>query len=226
MVHSGQLRHPTSKTIFWKWILGISVGATCAVLVIDGNRAVLSPIVAVRGLGDASQPFEATGTASAGGTTLTMASVELPAAPSAPAMLPPEKPLEKAQGTVIKPVKARAPAAANVAHFDSCLPSCETRDPQVAMPGSPIPPQMAILEHQAPVVPQPQVAILQSPAPVGPPPPLESALNDPVPMPPRQSPVDLAVDTGQALIEQAAGASNAVLDGTKRALGAAVDLVW
>ncbi len=208
MVHKGQLRLFTSKMIFWKWALGISAGAASAVLVITGGTA--PTIVATP---DLSPRLEATGTASAGGTTLTTASLDLPAAietPPAPAMvLPLVKPAEKPRSAVDKPAKARTPA---LAHFETCLPSCETRDPQVAIAGSAAPmPPVAVQE--------PSVSFL--------PPALLDSLQEPVAMPPpRQSPVDLAVDTGQALIDQAAGASSAVIGGTKRAIDAAVDLVW
>jgi len=220
MVHQGQLRLSTSRMIFWKWALGISVGATSAVLVITGGTA--PTLVATP---DLSQRLEATGTASAGGTTLTTASLDLPTAietPPAPAVvLPLVKPPIKPQSAVDKPAKARAPT---LAHFETCLPSCETRDPQVAIAGSAasMSPQMVILQPAAPMpqaTQEPSVSFL--------PPALLESLQEPVPMPPpRQSPVDLAVDTGQALIDQAAGASNAVIGGTKRAFDAAVDLVW
>lgn len=223
MVHHGQLRLSRSTLTFWKWALGISVGATSAVLVITGGSV---PTIVTTP--DLSHRLEATGTASASGTTLTTASLVLPAAvetPPAPAtVLPLVRPPEKPQSAADKPVKARAPAT-KVAHFDSCLPSCETRDPQVAIAGptAPLPPRMVILEPAAPVppmaVPEPSVSFL--------PPSLLDSLQEPIPMPPpRQSPVALAVDTGQALIDQAVGASDAVVDGTKRAFGAAVDLVW
>lgn len=190
MVNNG--RSPKSRTIFWKAALGIGVGMTCAAaaIIIDANRA--GQPIDNTPVADIARPLEATGTASAGGTTLTTASLVLPAVVETPPpaiSLPPDKPK-------LAPAKARETASAKASGFQSCLPSCESRDPQVASLQSPAPSQPALEPF------------------------------DVTPPPPHRDVVSRALDGGKQLLNRVEGTSNAVLDGTKRALGVAVDLVW
>ncbi len=190
MVNDG--RSPTSRTIFWKVALGIGVGTTCAAaaMIIDANR--VGPSTNDASLAEIARPLEATGTASAGGTTLTTASLILPTVVETPPpaiSLPPEKPK-------LAPAKARETASAKTSGFQSCLPSCESRDPQIAGLQSPEPSQPALEPF------------------------------DVTPPPPHRDVVSRALDGGKQLLHRVEGTSNAVLDGTKRALSVAVDLVW
>lgn len=234
MIDAAQVRHSTAKMIFWKWAFGIGVGAACAGAVVGiGQSRAVPPLAPSPSVAELSQPIEATGTASIGGTPLTTASVNLTTAietPPAAMMLPPEKPIEKPKSAVSKIFRVRETTPTGVAHFDSCLPSCETRDPQV------------VDQEQAGLAPAPvpSVATVMPPADIGPVPPApippvgpvppglipSVAAEEPVPMPPEKDVVDLAVDGGKHIINRVEGASNAVVDGTRRALGAAVDLVW
>jgi hypothetical protein len=230
MVDQDQLPHPHSQRI-WKWVFGIGVGAVSAGAVVFAGVGRMAPPASVTGpdVASLSRPLEATGTASIGGTPLTTASVAMTTAvetPPPPAtMLPPEKP----KSAVSKIFRVRETTPAKVAHFDSCLPSCETRDPQVVgveqagLAPAPVPPVAAI----TPLAPIPSAgpippALIPSAGPV---PPLAAA-DEPVPMPPGKGMVDLAVDGGKHILNRVEGASTAVVDGTKRAFGAAVDLVW
>lgn len=191
MFHTGQLPLSTSRAIFWKWALVIGLGAACAggAIIVDASLAVPPPIATAPEVAAITPPVEATGTASVGGTSLTTASLELPAAVETPppaTALPPEKPGK----TVAKPPSAKAA-------FETCLPACETRDPQVVGMEQPVPPPPALESFD-----------------VAPPP------------PPRKDVVDLALDGGKHLLHRVEGASHAVVHGTRRALDAAVDLVW
>lgn len=217
MVDADQARFSTTKMIFWKWVLGIGVGAVCAGAVVTvGYGRLAPPAVAVspESVADVSAPIEATGTATVGGTPLTTASLDMPIIESAPpaTMLPPDKPPAPPKSAISKVFRVREPATAGVAHFDSCLPSCETRDPRlVGLTQSPTAP--------APVPP--------SAEPIPPDVPIPPALvGEPAPPPPQKGAVDVAIDGGKHVIHRVEGASRAVVRGTKRAFDAAVDLVW
>jgi hypothetical protein len=236
MVDADQARHSAAKMVFWKWALGIGIGAACAGgVVVAGRNQVLPPpaVVASSPVAEVSPPIEATGTATVGGTPLTTASLSLPIIETPPpaTMLPPEKPPAPPKSAISKVFRVREPVAAGVAHFDSCLPSCETRDPQVVG-----------LEQPAPVPPAPVAAIPADPSVTPLPPdvpippalvgeaaapatPLEAA-GESVPAPPQKDVVDMALDGGKHVIRRVEGASSAVVHGTKRAFDAAVGLVW
>jgi len=191
MFHKGQLRFSTSRAIFWKWALVIGLGVACAggAFIVDAGLAVPPPMATAPEAAAIAPPLEATGTASVGGTSLTTASLDLPVAVETPppaTTLPPEKPRNAV-------AKAQAPSAK--AAFETCLPACETRDPQVVG-----------MEQPAPVAPT------LEPFDVAP--------------PPRKNVVDLALDGGKHLLRRVEGASHAVVHDTRRALDAAVDLVW
>lgn len=202
MVDIGQLRHPTSMAAIWKWALVIGLGATCAAgaIIVDASLAVPPPLVTAPAAAETAVPLEATSTTSAAGTAPTTATVEMPPPVTS---LPPETP----KVAIAKPREA---APAKAAHFQSCLPACETRDPQIA---GLAPPPVA----QAPVAP----TVLEPPTPV--PPPL---IPYGAPPPPPRDVVDLAFDGGRNLLHRAEGASDAVVTGARRALGVAIDLVW
>ena len=252
MVSSGRSGRFASTVVFWQWALGIGVGAACAgaVFVVGSQHvatrvAVTAPSVAA--------PIEATGVASVGGTPLTTASLDMPIIPSAepPVMLPPDKPVLKPKSAISKVFRVRE-TPADVAHFDSCLPSCETRDPLVAgvdgaasapaaplgtlpvasmpvasMPGAPAPamPEAPLPEASVPVAPAPVAPALPD-GPVPPLPLLDPVGGEPIPMAPQRGPVDLAVDSGKALVKGVEATSGAVVKGTRRAVDAAVDLLW
>lgn len=235
MVDADQVRPSAAKTIFWKWALGIGVSAACAGAVVAVERSrMVPPVVAVSSplVADVSPPLEATGTATAGGTPLTTASLDLPITETPPAtMLPPEKPPAPPKSAISKVFRVREPATTGVAHFSSCLPSCETRDPQIVgleqtnlappMPAMPNPSSPAVAPVP-PDVPIPPALVGEPVAPAVSP--LETA--EPIPEPPQKDVLDMAVDGGKHVIRRVEGASNAVVHGTKRALDAAVDLVW
>ena len=211
MVDAAQVRHSTAKMIFWKWAFGIGVGAACAGAVVGiGQSRAVPPLAPSPSVAELSQPLEATGTASIGGTPLTTASVNLQTAIETPPPTAMMLPLEKPKSAISKIFRVRETTPTGVAHFNTCLPSCETRDPQV------------VGQEQAGLAPAPV-------PPVGPVPPgliPSVAAEEPVPMPPEKGVVDLAVDGGKHIINRVEGASNAVVHGTKRAFDAAVNLVW
>jgi len=230
MVEQGQSRHPNSQRI-WKWAFGIGVGAVSAGAVVFAGVGRMAPPASVTtpDVANLSRPLEATGTASIGGTPLTTASVNLQTAIAPPPPTAIMLPLEKPKSAVSKIFRVRETTPTGVAHFDSCLPSCETRDPQVVgmeqtgLAPPPVPPMAAIM----PPPPIPSAGpIPPAPIPsVDPVPPLADA-DEPIPTPPEKGMVDLAVDGGKHILHRVEGASGAVVDGTKRAFGAAVDLVW
>lgn len=251
MVGSGRLRSSASTVIFWQWALGIGVGAACAgaVFVIGSQHAAPRLGVMTPRLAELSRPVEATGTATIGGTPLTTATLEVPLALDAPpvVMLPPEKPALKAPKPAVakaatpaaRTFRARETAPAEVAHFDSCLPSCETRDPLVA--GQTVVAPMAanptvVVMDQPVFVPAPEVGAaapmdpgvpIVSDIPPGPVPPLPllEAVEEPVPTAPR-GPVGFAIEGGRSLFDKVEHVSGAVVTGTRRAVDTAVDLVW
>lgn len=225
MLYSDQTQ-PKAGSGAWKWLLGISVGATCAILVGGVGLALYPPPVETVSTPVLPQPLEAVGTATIGGTTPPTATVELAATPPAPAVLPPPKPRVVAAAAPTKPATSRAPARTGLAPFETCLPDCETRDPLVATAGPPAPaaPQMLMVVPAAPQ-PLPPQATTAEPSLSFLPPALLETLEEPIPTPPPPGPVDLAVDTGQALVEQVQGASTAVVNGTRRAIDGAVDLI-
>ncbi|WP_026791674.1 hypothetical protein [Pleomorphomonas oryzae] len=236
MVDADQVRLSAAKTIFWKWALGIGVSAVCAGAVVAVERSRMVPPLMVASsplVADVSPPLEATGTATVGGTPLTTASLDLPITETPPpvTMLPPDKPPAPPKSAISKVFRVREPATTGVAHFNSCLPSCETRDPQIVgleqanlappMPAAPIPASPAVAPIP-PDVPIPPALVGEPAAPAMPP--LEAA--EPIPEPPQKDVLDMAVDGGKHVIRRVEGASNAVVHGTKRALDAAVGLVW
>lgn len=236
MVDADQARLSAAKTVFWKWALGIGVSAACAGAVVAVERGRVAPsqvIVSSPVVADVSPPLEATGTATVGGTPLTTASLDLPIIETPPpaTMLPPEKPPAPPKSAISKVFRVREPATTGVAHFNSCLPSCETRDPQIVgleqtnlappMPAAPIPSSQAVAPVP-PDVPIPPALVGEPVVPVTPP--LDAA--EPVPAPPQKDVLDMAVDGSKHVIRRVEGASNAVVHGTKRALDAAVGLVW
>lgn len=220
MIDAGQARQSAAKMILWKWAFGIGVGAACAGAVVAIERGPAVPPFAVASpVAEVSPPLEATGTASIGGTPLTTASVNLQTAIETPPPTATMLPLEKPKSAISKIFRVRETTPTGVAHFNSCLPSCETRDPQV------------VGQEQAGLAPTPvpSVGPVMPPADIGPVPPgliPSVAAEEPLPMPPEKDVVDLAVDGGRHVIRRVEGASNAVVDGTKRAFDAAVDLVW
>ena len=229
MVDAGQVRLSASKIVFWKWAFGIGVGAACAGAVVVVERGPAVPpfvVVSPAPVAQVSPPIEATGMASIGGTPLTTASVDVTTAMETP---PPATmlPLEKPKSAISKIFRVRETTPTGVTHFETCLPSCETRDPQVVgqeqagLAPAPVPP-VAVMPP-VPVGPVPPALI--PPAAAVMPPPLDAA-EEPLPLPPQKGVVDLAVDGSRHILHQVEGASNAVVDGTRRALGAAVDLVW
>ena len=226
MVDAAQLRLSAAKMVFWKWALGIGVGAACAGgIVAAGVHQVVPPpaVVAASPATDVSPPIEATGTASVGGTPLTTASLDIPVIETPPPvmMLPPDKPPAPPRSAVSKIFRVREPATAGVAQVGNCLPSCETHDPQV-VGLEPAPPAPTV----APPVPAPEAPIPPADIPfVAAVPPPKPAV-EPAPTPPRKDVVDLAVDGGKQVIRGVEGASRAVVHGTKRAIDTAVDLVW
>ncbi|MBS1167927.1 MAG: hypothetical protein H6R00_3952 [Proteobacteria bacterium] len=231
MVDAAQVRHSTAKMIFWKWAFGIGVGAACAGAVVGiGQSRAVPPLAPSPSVAELSQPLEATGTASIGGTPLTTASVNLQTAIETPPPTAMMLPLEKPKSAISKIFRVRETTPTGVAHFNTCLPSCETRDPQVVgqeqagLAPAPVPPVAAVMPP-ADIGPVPPAPI----PPVGPVPPgliPSVAAEEPVPMPPEKGVVDLAVDGGEHIINRVEGASNAVVHGTKRAFDAAVNLVW
>lgn len=247
MVSSGRLGRSASTVVFWQWALGIGVGAACAgaVFVFGSHYAGSRLAEMTPHLTEAAAPIEATGVASVGGTPVTTASLDLPVIPTtAPlVMLPPDKPILKPKSAISTVFRVREPATAGVAHFDSCLPSCETRDPLVAgvdapaaslgtlpvasVPVAPAPatPEAPLPEASVPVVPAP-MASAQPDGPVPPLPLLDPVGGEPIPMAPQRGPVDLAVDSGKALVKGVEATSGAVVKGTRRAVDAAVDLLW
>ncbi|WP_370677748.1 hypothetical protein [Pleomorphomonas sp. PLEO] len=233
MVDAAQMRYSASKMIFWKWAFGIGVGAACAgaVVVIERGPSVPPPVVvSPPPIAELSPPIEATGTVSIGGTPLTTASVDVATGIETPSpaatLLPPEKP----KSAVSKIFRVRETTPTGVAHFDTCLPSCETRDPQV------------VGQEQADLAPEPAPSAADMPpVPVGPvppalippvaavmPPPAPPVLEpfDVAPLPPPKDVVGAAIDGGKHLINRVERTSDAVVAGTKRALDVAVDLVW
>lgn len=247
MVSSGRSGRFASTVVFWQWALGIGVGAACAGAVfVVGSQHTATRIATTEP--SVAAPIEASGVASIGGTPLTTASLELPIIPSAepPVMLPPDKPVLKPKSAISKVFRVRE-TPADVAHFNSCLPSCETRDPLVAgvdaaapapaaplgtlpvasMPVDPTPamPEAPLPEASMPVAPAPVASALPD-GPVPPLPLLDPVGGEPIPMPPQRGPVDLAVDSGKALVKGVEATSGAVVKGTRRAVDAAVDLLW
>lgn len=249
MIDSGPVRSSASTVIFWQWALGIGIGAACAgaVFVVGSQHAAPRLAVMTPRLAELSRPVEATGTATVGGTPLTTATLEVPLSLDTPppaVMLPPEKPAPK---VAAKPAvaKAGAPAVrtfrareAEVAHFDSCLPSCETRDPLVAGQTAAAP--MVVVMDQPVFVPAPEVGAaapldpgvppgptIVSDIPAGPVPPLPllEAVEEPIPTAPR-GPVGFAIEGGRSLFDKVEHVSGAVVTGTRRAVDTAVDLVW
>lgn len=262
MVDSGRLRSSASTVIFWQWALGIGVGAACAgaVFVIGSQHVAPRLAVMTSPLAELSQPVEATGTATVGGTPLTTATLEVSLALDTPppaVMLPPEKPAKapkpavaKAGAPAARTFRAREAATATVAHFESCLPSCETRDPLVT--GSVATGPMVLVPAPAPMEPSPVVTVTQEPSylpapmadasvpvtpdpgmpmasgiPAGPVPPLPllEAAEEPIPAPP-QGPFDYAIVGSRTLFDKVGHVSGAVVTGTRRAVDTAVDLVW
>lgn len=227
MVSSGRLGRSASTVIFWQWALGIGVGAACAgaVFVVGSQHATPRFAVMTPRIAEVTPPVEASGVASVGGTPLTTASLDLPiVANEAPVMLPPDKPVLKPKSAISKVFRVRETAPVGVAHFDSCLPSCETRDPLVASVGEVAPAPVAVAP--APVI---VAAPVVSPVPEGPVPPLpllEAAGGEPIPAPPPHGPVGFALDKGKLLVDRVGTVSGAVVKGTKRAVDTAVDLVW
>lgn len=228
MVQQGQSALFTSRGLLLKWTLGIGLTVTCAsaAIVIDANRPARPPEATAPATQNAATA-EATGTASIGLTPLTMASadvssvVETPAPPAT--MLPPEKPKSAVskvfrvrETTTATPTPAPTPG---VAHFDSCLPSCETRDPQIAGLPQPAP---------QPQVPVAQIPVAQLPTPDADAPLPPAFIPDPygVAPPPRKGVIDTAVDGSAHLVRKVERASGAVVDGTRRAIDKAVGLVW
>ncbi len=216
MVQQGQLSRFTSRGLLLKWALGIGLGVTCAsaAVLIDANRLARPPETAALVAADGGS-LEASGTASIGLTPLTMASAEVTSVTETPAppatMLPPEKP----KSAVSKVFRVRETATTDVAHFDSCLPSCETRDPQIAgLPPQPIP-------APAPVVAEVPAAEAEGPVP-------PALIPDPYGLapPPRKGVIDTAVDGSAHFVRKVERASGAVVDGTRRAIDKAVGLVW
>lgn len=205
----------TSRGLLLKWTLGIGLGVTCAsaAVLIDANRLTKPPEAPATVAASTASP-DATGTASIGLTPLTMASAEVTTVAETPAptatMLPPEKP----KSAVSKVFRVRETPATDVAHYDSCLPSCETRDPQIAGMPQPAPmpapavAQLPVPDEQAPLPP----ALIPDPYGVAP--------------PPRKGVIDTAVDGSAHLIRKVERASGAVVVGTRRAIDKAVDLVW
>lgn len=224
MVSSGRLGRSASTVIFWQWALGIGVGAACAgaVFVVGSQHATPRFAVMTPRIAEGTPPVEASGVASVGGTPLTTASLDLPiAADEAPVMLPPDKPVLKPKSAISKVFRVRETAPVGVAHFDSCLPSCETRDPLVAGVEEAVPPPV--------IVAAPVASPVVSPLPEGPVPPLpllEAAGGEPIPEAPRRGPVGFALDKGKLLVDRVETASGAVVKGTRRAVDVAVDLVW
>ncbi|CAI9417492.1 hypothetical protein ANOBCDAF_03993 [Pleomorphomonas sp. T1.2MG-36] len=238
MVSSGRSGRFACTVVFWQWALGISVGAACAgaVFVVGSQHVATRVAVTEPGLAGAASPIEATGVASIGGTPLTTASLDLPIIPSAepPVMLPPDKPVLKPRSAISKVFRVRE-TPADVAHFDSCLPSCETRDPLVAGVDAPAAPLGTLPVASVPGTSMPAPSMSVAPAPVasalpdGPVPPLpllDPVGGEPIPMAPQRGPVDLAVDSGKALVKGVEATSGAVVKGTRRAVDAAVDLLW
>lgn len=229
MVQQGQSTLFTSRGLLLKWTLGIGLTVTCAsaAILIDANGLVKPPEATAPATQTAAS-LEATGTASIGLTPLTMASadattvVETPAPPAT--MLPPEKP-KSAVSKVFRVRDTTPPTPTpGVAHFDSCLPSCETRDPQIA--GLPQPaPQPPVPVAQVPVA---QVPVAQLPTPDADAPLPPALIPDPygVAPPPRKGVIDTAVDGSAHLVRKVERASDAVVDGTRRAIDKAVGLVW
>ena len=253
MVSSGRSGRFASAVVFWQWALGIGVGAACAgaVFVVGSHYAGFRLGATMPHATEATAPIEATGVASVGGTPVTTASLDLPVIPTtAPlVMLPPDKPILKPKSAISTVFRVREPATAGVTHFDSCLPSCETRDPLVAgvdaaapaslgtlpvasMPGAPAP---AMPDAPLPEAPLPEASVSVVPAPMASAPPdepepplplLDPVGAEPIPMAPQRGPVDLAVDSGKALVKGVEATSGAVVKGTRRAVDAAVDLLW
>lgn len=219
MVDADRARFSGAKMTFWKWALGIGVGAACAGAVVAvGYGRVAHPTTAVssENVADVSPPIEATGVATIGGTPLTTASLDMPIIETPPpaTMLPPDKPPAPPKSAISKVFRVREPATAGVAHFDSCMPSCETRDPQL------------VGIDQTPTAPPEAVAVAPA-TPIPPDVPIPPALvGEPVPPPPQKGAIDIAVDGGKHVIRRVEGASRAVVHGTKRAIDAAVGLVW
>lgn len=218
MIQQGQSPLFTSRGLILKWTLGIGLGVTCAsaAVLIDANHLAKPPEAPATVVSDAGS-LEATGTASIGLTPLTMASAEVTTVTEAPAppatMLPPEKP----KSAVSKVFRVRETTNSDVAHFDSCLPSCETRDPQIAgLPPQPIP------------APAPAPAVAEVPAAEAAPPVPPALIPDPYGLnpPPRKGVIDTAVDGSAHVIRKVERASGAVVDGTRRAIDKAVGLVW
>lgn len=216
MIQQGQSALFTSRGLILKWTLGIGLGVTCAsaAVLVDANRLARPPEAPAAVASDAG-PLEATGTASIGLTPLTMASAEVTTVTEAPAppatMLPPEKP----KSAVSKVFRVRETTNSDVAHFDSCLPSCETRDPQIAgLPPQPVP-------APAPMVAQVPAAEAQGPVP-------PALIPDPYGLnpPPRRGVIDTAVDGSAHFVRKVERASGAVVNGTRRAIDKAVGLVW
>lgn len=213
MVSSGRSGRFASTVIFWQWALGIGVGAACAgaVFVVGSQQAAPRLAATTPPSAEVAQPVEASGVASVGGTPLTTASLDLPITADQPiAPLPPDKPVLKPKSAVSTIFRVRETTPAGVAHFDSCLPACETRDPLAAGVAPP---------------PLPAPLPVASSMPTGPLP-LEAAGGEPVPAPPPRGPLGVALDKGKVLVDRAKVFSGAVVKGTRRAVDTAVDLVW
>lgn len=220
MVDADQARFSGAKMTFWKWALGIGIGAACAGAVVAFGHGRLAPptaAVSSESVADVSAPIEATGTATVGGTPLVTASLDMPIIETPPpaTMLPPDKPPAPPKSAISKVFRVREPATAGVAHFDSCLPTCETRDPQL------------VGLDQTPAAPPAPAPVAPNVEPLPPDVPIPPALvGEPVPPPPQKGVVDIAVDGGKHVIRRVEGASRSVVRGTKRAIDAAVGLVW
>ncbi|MCM5557318.1 hypothetical protein [Pleomorphomonas sp. JP5] len=219
MVSNGRLGRSASTVIFWQWALGIGVGAACAgaVLVVGGQQAASRLAASTPPVATQPQPIEASGVASLGGTPLATAALDVPISADPPVVpLPLDKPILKPKSAVSTVFRARETTPSGVAHFDSCLPSCETRDPLVAGVAPPAP---------APE-PAPPVASSIPSGPLPPLPLLEATGGEPIPAPPPRGPLGVAVEGGKALVKGVETASGVVVRGTRRAVDTAVDLVW